>query len=67
MTKRKRHGAKMYEKFYGKEYVAKTIVEIRECKKCGRELPEKSVANRCPYCNGPLRTRYVSKQKSGAS
>ena len=61
MTKSKSHKSKKYEQYYGEPYVAKTLVEIKRCVKCGREQPENSKVHSCPFCGGTLATRYVSK------
>ena len=62
MTKRRK---RMYEKWYGQPYTPKTLVEVKVCKKCGRKLLKNSQAhNHCPYCGGPLRTKYISKQEA---
>jgi len=63
MTKGKQHKSKMYEKWYGQPYVPKTLVEIKRCVKCGREMPENSEARNCCYCGGTFQTKYVLKQK----
>jgi len=52
----------MFEKWYGQPYVPKTLVEIKRCRKCGRKLPEGSVARKCPYCGGMLTKRYVKRE-----
>jgi len=57
MTHR-RHKSKKYEQYYGKPYKPKTIIEVKRCVKCGRELPENSKAHNCPYCGGTLKTFY---------
>ncbi len=65
MTKSEKHKSKQYEKWYGEPYKPKTLVEVRRCMKCGRDLPEKSTARRCPYCSGKLQTicRPVERER----
>jgi len=60
MTGRK---AKKYEQYYGEPYSPKTLVELKVCIKCGRELPENSQSRRCSYCGGELVVKYVSKSQ----
>jgi len=67
LTKGRRHESKMFEKWYGQPYVPKTLVEIKRCRKCGRKLPEGSVARNCPYCGGILTKRYVKREQGGKS
>jgi len=61
MTKGKRHKSKKYEQYYGEPYTPKTLVEVKRCVKCGREMPENSKGLACPVCGGSLITKYVSK------
>ena len=61
MTKGKRYKSKMGEKFYGVPFVPKTLVEVKRCVKCGREMPENSKGLACPVCGGSLITKYISK------
>ena len=63
-TKPRRHISKKYEQYYGQPYKLKTLVEVKVCQKCGRELPAISIAHRCPYCGGSLITKCIPKQKA---
>ena len=67
MTKEKRHKSKKYERYYGEPYKPKTLVEVKVCSKCGRKLPEGSVARKCPYCGDMLTKRYVKREQGGKS
>jgi len=62
MTKGKRHKAKKFEQYYEEPYVPKTLVEVKQCAKCGREMPENSKGLACPVCGGSLITKYVPKK-----
>jgi rubrerythrin len=64
LTKGRRHKSKMYEEWYGQPYTLKTLVEVKVCQKCGRELPITSTDRNCPYCRGPLITKCIPKQKA---
>jgi rRNA maturation endonuclease Nob1 len=59
--KGKRHKSKKYDQYYCESNEPKTLMEVKVCKKCGRELPENSQSRRCPYCRGELAAKYVSK------
>ena len=63
----KRRKAKIFEKWYGQPYVPKTFVEIKRCRKCGKEMPIDSVAKTCPYCGGMLTKQYVKREQGGKS
>jgi len=65
MTKSKRRKSKQYEKWYGETYKPKTLVEVKVCMKCGRDLPEHSTVHKCPYCGGILQTicRPVERER----
>jgi len=54
----------MYEKWYGQPYKPKTLLEVKRCAKCGRELPEGQTSRECPYCGGPLITMYTPKKSA---
>jgi len=64
MTKGRRYKNKIHEKWYGQPCVPKTMVEVKVCQKCGRTLPENSIAHYCPYCGGTLQTKCIPKQKA---
>ena len=64
MTKGRRHISKKYEQYYGEPYRLKTLVEVKVCQKCGRELPEGQTSRECPYCGGALIIKCIPKQKA---
>jgi rRNA maturation endonuclease Nob1 len=53
--------SRKYEEYYGKPYTPKTLTPIKVCLKCGRQLPERSQLQHCPYCEGTLQTKYIRK------
>ena len=63
-TKPRRHISKKYEQYYDEPYKLKTLVEVKVCEKCGRTLPENSIAHYCPYCGGSLTIKCIPKQKA---
>jgi len=64
MTKGKKYKSRIFEKYYGEPYKLKTLVEVKVCEKCGRTLPENSIAHYCPYCGGSLTIKCIPKQKA---
>lgn len=58
MTKGKKRKSKKFKEYYGRPYTPKTLVEVKRCKKCRREMPEHSTTRHCPYCGGMLQTTY---------
>jgi predicted RNA-binding Zn-ribbon protein involved in translation (DUF1610 family) len=63
MTKGRRHKSKN-EQYYGEPYKLKTLVEVKVCTNCGREMPERSKLQDCPYCGGTLIIKCIPKQKA---
>lgn len=51
----KRRKSKQYKKWYGEPYKPKTLVAVKVCKRCGREV---FGTQKCVHCGGSVRKVY---------
>jgi len=53
----------MYEKWHSRPYKHKTLIKIKRCLGCGREILYSNPAQKkCSFCDGDLVDKYVVRK-----